>query len=132
LYFWANVKQFTAKMHLFYYIKTCDTSNRILKQLPTEKFKIIDIKKQSLTVKQLEKLVKLSGSYEALFSRRAKLYKEMDLKNQDLTEADYKRLILDEYTFLKRPVVVIDRKIFIGSEKKTVEKLISFVKNQMK
>lgn len=117
------------EMYTFYYIKTCDTSLRILKQLPVDKIQLIDIKNFPLTVNQLEQLKELAGSYEVLFSRKAKKYKEMDLKNQNPTETDYRRLILDEYTFLKRPVVVVDREIFIGSEKKTVEKLISKFKN---
>lgn len=111
-------------MNTFYFIKTCDTSLRILKQLPVEKFRLIDTKTQSLTVQDLEGLKNLSGSYEALFSRKAKKYTDMGLKTQILTEADYKKLIIDEYTFLKRPVVVMGNEIFIGSDKKTVQKLI--------
>lgn len=111
-------------MNTFYYIKTCDTSLRILKQLPIEKFRLIDTKTHPLTVEELENLKKLSGSYASLFSRKAKKYTEMALKNQSLNEDDYKRLILDEYTFLKRPVVVIENEIFIGSEKKTIEELL--------
>ena len=97
---------------------------RILKRLPADTFELIDIKTNPLTVSQLESLKEMAGSYEALFSKRAKKYTEMDLKNQVLTEADYRRLLLDEYTFLKRPVVVADNEIFIGSEKKTIEQLV--------
>ena len=65
----------------------------------------------------------MAGSYEALFSRRAMKYKEWGLKDKPLTEKDYRDLILQEYTFLKRPVVVNGKKIFIGSSKKTKEAL---------
>jgi arsenate reductase len=115
-------------MYSFYYIKTCDTSLRILKQLPIEKFQLIDIKTHPLTVNQLENLKDLVGSYEALFSRKAKKYKEMDLKSQNLSETDYRRLLLDEYTFLKRPVIIIEQEIFVGSEKKNLEKLMEKLK----
>ena len=64
---------------------------------------------------------KLAGSYEALFSKRARLYKERDLKNQNLTEEDYKNLILGHYTFLKRPVIITEDQIFVGNAKQTVE-----------
>lgn len=101
---------------------------RILKQLPIEKFQLIDIKTHPLTVSQLENLKDLVGSYEALFSRKAKKYKEMDLKSQNLSEIDYRRLLLDEYTFLKRPVIIIDQEIFVGSEKKNLEKLMEKLK----
>jgi arsenate reductase (glutaredoxin) len=94
---------------------------RILKELnPSSNFTLQDIKEEEITVVQLEEMCKLSGSYEALFSKRAKLYKEMDLKNQTLNEKDYKHYILQHYTFLKRPVIFINDNIFIGNSKKTV------------
>jgi arsenate reductase len=95
---------------------------RILKELnfPSD-FELQDIKENPLTVKQLEELHKLSGSYEALFSKRAKLYKEMDLKNANLQERDFKHYILEHYTFLQRPVIIIGNSIFIGNSKKVVE-----------
>lgn len=79
-----------------------------------------DIKTDVITSTQLEEMHQLSGSYEALFSKRAKLYKEKDLKNANLTEADYKKYILEHYTFLKRPVLFYNDAIFIGNSKKTI------------
>lgn len=78
---------------------------------------------QALTtgsVPQLEKMHALSGSYETLFSRKAQLYKSLDLKNKTLTEADYKKYILEHYTFLSRPVFIIDGKIYIGNSQKNI------------
>lgn len=95
---------------------------RILKELnPSPEFLLQDIKETPITVKQLEDMRQLAGSYEILFSRRAKLYKEMDLKNQNLEERDFKQYILEHYTFLKRPVIINNSSIFIGNSKKTVE-----------
>jgi arsenate reductase (glutaredoxin) len=82
-----------------------------------------DIKTGQITPEQLEELKEKAGSYEALFSRRALKYKELKLKNKHLVEADYRRLILEDYTFLKRPVVLVGNSIFAGSEKKTVTAL---------
>lgn len=82
-----------------------------------------EIKTEKITASQLDEMKKMAGSYEALFSRRAIKYKEMGLKDKPLTEKDYRKLILEEYTFMKRPVVIINEKIFIGSEKKNVEAL---------
>lgn len=64
-----------------------------------------------------------AGSYEALFSRRSMKYKELGLKDKVLGEKDYRKLILQEYTFLKRPVAIVGKQLFAGSEKKTVEGL---------
>ena len=88
--------------------------------LPSD-FVFQDIKEQEITVKQLEELHKLAGSYEALFSKRAKLYKEMGLKDQNLTEQDFKHYILEHYTFLSRPVIVVNGQIFIGNSAKIIE-----------
>lgn len=63
----------------------------------------------------------LAGGYEALFSKRATLYIEMDLKNQQLTERDYKHYILQYYTFLSRPVIINGDAIFVGNSKQVVE-----------
>lgn len=109
-------------MKKIYYLKTCNTCMRILKELnPSSEFILQDIKETPITVKQLEEMHNLSGSYETLFSKRAKLYKEMDLKNHNLEEHDYKHYILEHYTFLKRPVIINNNTIFIGNSKKTIE-----------
>lgn len=109
-------------MKKIYYLSTCDTCKRILKEIDApSSFELQDIKKEPLTEEQLEELKKLSGSYEKLFSKRARLYKERDLKNKVLTKDDYKNLLLEHYTFLKRPVIVNGTEIFIGNAKSTVE-----------
>ena len=114
-------------MKKIYYLKTCDTCRRILKGLPLVGFELQEIKTQPITVAQLEEMHALTKSYESLFSRRSKKYAAMDLKNQVLTEKDYKQLILDEYTFLKRPVIIIDKNIFVGNAKKTIDSLKKFL-----
>jgi arsenate reductase (glutaredoxin) len=109
-------------MKKVYYLKTCSTCIRILKDLnlPSD-FILQDIKTEGITVKQLEHMKTLAGNYEALFSKKSKLYKEMDLKNQTLTERDYKQYILEHYTFLSRPVIIVNDAIFIGNSKQVVE-----------
>ena len=108
-------------MKKIYYLKTCNTCQKILKALDaTNDFQLQNIKEQPISITDLEILKFLSGSYEALFSKRAKLYKEMGLKNEDLKEMDFRQFILDHYTFLKRPVIVIDNKIYICNSQKTL------------
>jgi arsenate reductase-like glutaredoxin family protein len=107
-------------MKKIYYLKTCDTCRRILKNMDTSDYILQEIKTEPITVKQLEELHNLTKSYEALFSKRAKKYKQMDLKGQYLTESDFKQLILEEYTFLKRPVIVNETAIFVGNTQKNI------------
>jgi arsenate reductase-like glutaredoxin family protein len=107
-------------MKKIYYLKTCDTCRRILKEMDLNGYILQEIKSQPITVDQLEALFQLTKSYEVLFSRRAKKYKQMDLKNQTLGEKDYRQLILDEYTFLKRPVIINDTEVLVGNTLKKV------------
>jgi arsenate reductase-like glutaredoxin family protein len=107
-------------MKKIYYLKTCDTCRKILKEMDTTGFILQEIKSEPITVKQLDELFSLTKSYEVLFSRRAKKYKQMDLKSQVLTEKDYRQLILEEYTFLKRPVIINEKDVFVGNTKKLV------------
>ncbi|MCF6168887.1 ArsC/Spx/MgsR family protein [Lutibacter sp.] len=108
-------------MKKIYYLKTCDTCRRILKDMDTTDYILQEIKTEPITVKQLDEIHSLTNSYEVLFSRRAKKYKQMDLKNQELTEKDYRQLILDEYTFLKRPVIVNNNEVYVGNTQKRVD-----------
>jgi arsenate reductase len=99
-----------------YYLAPCATCRKIIKTLPKNANLVYrDIKQDPITAEELNEMVQLSGSYEALFSKKAILYKTLDLKNKNLTEIDYKNYILDHYTFLSRPVFIIDNKIFIGN-----------------
>ena len=95
----------------------CTTCQAIIKatQIDKKGFDMQDIKFEKITPAQLDEMKKMTGSYEALFSRRALKYKELKLKDKKLEEKDYRNYILEEYTFLKRPVIIIDKKIFIGN-----------------
>ncbi|MDG1037406.1 MAG: ArsC/Spx/MgsR family protein [Polaribacter sp.] len=110
-------------MKKVYFLQTCDTCRRILKGVNIDGFECQEIKTHNITTAQLEEMYAFSGSYEALFNKRAKLYKAMDLKNQVLSETDYRQFLLDEYTFLKRPVFIVEEEIFIGNSKKVIENL---------
>ena len=109
-------------MKKIYHLATCSTCQRIIKELkPSRDVILQDIKTEKITPAQLEEMHQLAGSYEALFSRVALKYRAMGLNSVKLTEKDYRKYILEQYTYLKRPVIVIKDKIFIGNSKKTVE-----------
>lgn len=109
-------------MHKIYYLSSCDTCQRILKELqPLDGVLLQDIKTEAMTEAQVEAMQKFTGNYEALFSKRARLYRQKGLHEKQLSETDYKNLILEHYTFLKRPVVLVNDQIFVGNSKKAVE-----------
>ncbi len=108
-------------MKKIYHLGTCDTCKRILKELhPLDRVVLQDIKTEAMTATQVDQMAQLAGSYEALFSKRARLYRQKGLHEKQLEEADYKALILEHYTFLSRPVIVVDDQIFVGNSKKAV------------
>ncbi len=109
-------------MKKIYHLSTCDTCQRILRELqPLDGFVLQDIKTETMSQSQIEEMKNAAGSYEALFSKRARLFRQQGWHEKELSETDYKKLILDHYTFLKRPVVQVGKQIFIGNSKKVVE-----------
>lgn len=109
-------------MKKIYHLGTCSTNQRILKAWGSRigDFVLQDIKREAITEEQLEEMKELAGSYEALFSKVAMKYRKWGLHERTLSEEDYKKYILEEYTFLKRPVMINGNAIFIGSAPKTV------------
>ena len=113
-----------------YYLASCDTCRKIIKSLPnSDRLTFHDIRQNPITEQELEEMYQLSGSYEALFSKKAQLYKQLDLKNKNLVEADFKKYLLEHYTFLSRPVFIIDDKIYIGNSKKNIIEVIKVLGN---
>lgn len=111
-------------MKKVYYLSSCSTCKRIIKTLNlSSDFELQDLKTNPLTPEDLVMLKTLSGSFGALFSRRAKLFQERQLQNEVLDENRYRSLLLEHYTFLKRPVIVVGEALFIGSAKSTIENL---------
>ena len=109
-------------MKKIYYLSTCSTCSRIITELglKTKNFEFHDIKTEKITAAQLAEMKKMVGSYESLFSRIALKYRGLGLDKMKLGENDYKKYILEEYTFLKRPVIIIKDKIFIGNSKNNI------------
>ena len=108
-------------MKKIYHLSTCNTCQRIIKELGGEtEFELQNVKEQHVSEAELERFKEVAGSYENLFNRRARKYRAEGLHEKELSEADYKKLILSEYTFLKRPIVVVDNDIYIGNSKKVV------------
>lgn len=115
-------------MNTIFLLPSCKTCQRIQKTVEqVGEWTIRDIKSDPLTEKEVDAMAAAVGSYEEIFSRRAILFRQRDLKNQTLTEEDYKALILEHYTFLKRPVMQVDDQYFAGSAKKSVEAAVRVV-----
>jgi arsenate reductase-like glutaredoxin family protein len=113
-------------MKKVFYLNTCDTCRKILAQFDLSDWELREIKKEPFTKEELEEMYKKTKSYEALFSKKSTQIKLRGLDVKSLSENDFKDLLLDHYTFLKRPVFLADDQIFVGNDKKNVEALKEF------
>lgn len=110
-------------MKTVFYLPSCGTCKRILSEIKPGKDVILrDIKESRISEQELDEMVKRAGTHEALFSRVAMKYRALGLDKVKLSEKDYRRYILEEYTFLKRPTIIFNDEVFIGSSKSTIEK----------
>lgn len=114
-------------MKTVYYLKTCGTNRKIMAPLDLSGWNLREIKTEPVTEEELDEMYKIAGSYEALFSRKSSQIKARGIDLKSLKEEDYKKLLLEHYTFVKRPVFLTDNKIFIGNDKSNLEKLNAFL-----
>lgn len=85
-----------------------------------------EIKSEPVTKEELEEMYAKTKSYEALFSKKSSQIKTLGIDVKSLKEKDFKKLILDHYSFLKRPVFLTEKEIFVGNDKSNLEKLDVF------
>ena len=109
-------------MKKVYHLSTCSTCQRIIKELGIgEDFELQNVKEKHISAAELDAIKEKVGSYEALFNRRSKQFRGQGLHELELSEADYRKYILQEYTLLKRPIILIGEQVFVGNSKKVVE-----------
>lgn len=113
-------------MRKVFYLKTCGTCTKILNQFDLSDWEMRELKSKNVTEEELAEMFEKTKSYEALFSRRSTQIKARNIDLKMLTEDDFKNLILEHYSFLKRPVFLTDKEIFVGNEKKNLEELEAF------
>jgi arsenate reductase (glutaredoxin) len=115
-----------------YHLSTCDTCRKILAEINTEGADMINIREEMIDKETLQWLHKKVGSYEGLFNKRAQKLKDMTPNQKPSKETDYKRLILQDYTFLKRPVIICGDDVWVGNEKATVSSLMAALPKKSK
>jgi len=106
--------------HILYHLSSCNTCQRIIKELGEENFDLVDIIKTHISEDVLDQLAEEHGGYEILFNKRAMKYRSQGLNTKEHSESEWKQLILSEYTFIKRPIMIINGQSFVGNSKKVV------------
>ena len=115
-------------MKKVFYLKTCGTCKKIMSQFDLTDWELRELKSENIAEAELKDLYKQTKSYEALFSKKSTQIKLREIDVKSLNENDFKKLILEHYSFLKRPVFVTDKEIFVGNEKKNIKNLTEFFK----
>ena len=117
-------------MQKVFYLKTCGTCTKILKMFDLSTWELRELKSSPITGQELAKMYEQIKSYQALFSTRSTQIKARNIEVKALEETDFKNLILDHYSFLKRPVFLTDKVIFIGNDKEVLAALEQFFKKE--
>lgn len=111
------MERFLGRVYV-YGMPQCKTCQRALDFLRFMKINISgfrDVKTDKLTEEEIRKLAEIAGGAEAIFSRRAIMYRALDLDKVDLSDEDMIRHMANEHTFIRRPLIVTDnQKIFAG------------------
>lgn len=113
-------------MKKIFYLNSCETCRKIMAKFDIRGWELREIKKEPITQEEVEAMYRITQSYEDLFSKKSTQIKLREIDLKTLTEEDYKELLLDHYTFLKRPVFLTDKEIFIGSDKKNIDSMKAF------
>ena len=117
-------------MQKVFYLKNCGTCTKIMSRLNLAEWELREVKTVPLNEEELEEMYAKTNSYEELFSKRSTQIKARGLDVKMLKEEDFRRLILDHYSFLKRPVFLTDSEIFVGNSKKAVEQIENYFNRQ--
>lgn len=113
-------------MKQVFYLKTCGTNKKIMADKDLSDWELREIKSEPITKDELAEMYAKTKSYEALFSKKSTQIKARGIDVKSLQEKDFKKLLLDHYSFLKRPVFITDKEIFAGTDKSNLENLTEF------
>lgn len=107
-----------------YYLSSCSTSKKILSKIKSlNEFQLQDIKLNPLTAVDIDRMHDALGTYEIFFSKKSQLYRKLKLNEIALKEADYRKYLLSDYTFLRRPVAFFKGKFYLISLQKELDRM---------
>ncbi|MCA9799679.1 MAG: arsenate reductase family protein [Cyanobacteria bacterium HKST-UBA04] len=113
-------------MYWLPYCTTCQKAKAYLEAAGAKVAATVDVKTEPVSMATLKKLAKGVGGVEALFSKRAIKYRSLGLHEQTLSEQAMLDWMHQEYTFIKRPVIVTtDGRTLAGFSKKQYDALLS-------
>ena len=109
-----------------YGIPNCDTMKKAMAWLNKKKitYEFHDYKKWGVPEKELKQWVKIAG-WEVVLNKRSTTWKNLDEKlKQSLNEYSAIRIMLENPSSIKRPVLVKDKTLFIGFKEDEYKSLL--------
>ncbi len=112
------------RMYWLPHCSTCVKAEQHLKEKGAVIKKQINVKEEQVSEKELKALCEQMGGVDKLFSKRAMKYRAWGLHEKELSDADMLKYMQEEYTFIKRPVIVTkDQQVLAGFSAKQYDAL---------
>lgn len=105
-----------------YGIKNCDKIRLAKKWLDTAgiEYTFYDVKKEPLSEEELREFVHRIG-LDVLVNKRGATWRNLKLKDKDLSDEEMFQTLLDNQTMIKRPVLIKDEAILVGYDEEAFE-----------
>lgn len=112
----------------FYWLPNCSTCQKAKSFVESNSVvfdKLRDIKGEKLSRREIELLAEKCGGVSQIFSKRAVKYRELKLNERELSNEEMIGFMTEEYTFIKRPVLIVGEKGAAGFSEKSYLSLIN-------
>ena len=106
-------------------IKNCDTIKKTRKWLNENEveFEFIDLKKEPLTIDEIKELEYKVG-LDVLVNKRGTTYRNLGLKDKNLSDQDMIQTLQENQSMIKRPVLVLDEAVLVGYDEEAFKNFI--------
>lgn len=114
-------------MRKIWHLQTCDTCRKIIGANPAlQSIESQELKSAPPTPEQIDGLAKLAGSYAAIFNYRSQMLKGV-ADRKALTENQLREYLINHYSCLKRPLVVVGTELYAGNAAATVKAAVQAI-----
>ncbi|MEP2447471.1 MAG: Spx/MgsR family RNA polymerase-binding regulatory protein [Balneola sp.] len=106
-------------------IKNCDTIKKTKRWLTENEveFEFIDLKKEPLTIDEIKELEYKVGLY-VLVNKRGTTYRNLGLKDKNLSDQDMIQTLQENQSMIKRPVLVLDEAVLVGYDEEAFKNFV--------
>lgn len=109
-----------------YGIKNCNKVRDTFSWLKKNdiEYEFVDLKKEPLNREELHSLVQQIG-LDVLVNKRGMKWRQLGLKDENLSDDELFEVLLENQTMIKRPVLVQDQAIMVGYDEDSFEAFVS-------